>query len=170
MTRGCYNLVTSHLPALIFLHKSNFVGALGYPKCAWYCALIVWHDLWPKPRIILIFHLWILQRIGRPPDWVHILDSHRNLQANQWISVELQRVIHISMAVLTSQLMAKPPNPPNLIEENFDLEKNEADSSHLMLLLHFENLMCSGDWEYPNSGYLIMDLWNEFFEVEYSLL
>ena len=102
MTRGCYNLVTSDLPASIFLHRSDFVGWMGYPECARYCALIVWHDLWPEPKIILTFHLRI-QKIGRLPNRVPILDNNIDLQWSQWISVDLQSVIHISVVVLTTE-------------------------------------------------------------------
>lgn len=50
--------------------------------------------------------------------------------------------------------MEKPPNPPTLMEENSDMEKCEAGSPYLTLLLHFENLMYLGDWKYPDLGYL----------------
>ena len=66
--------------------------------------------------------------------------------------------------------MAKPPNPTTLMEENSDMEKCEADSPYLTLLLHFDNLMYLGDWEYLDLGYLTTDLGNDVFEVEHSLL
>ena len=66
--------------------------------------------------------------------------------------------------------MGKWLSTPTVMEEKFDLEKNVADSLDLTLLLHFNITMCSGDWEFPDQGYLTTDLWNESFEVEYSLL
>jgi len=66
--------------------------------------------------------------------------------------------------------MGKRPSTHILMEENSDLAKKVADSLDLMLPLHFDNLMCSGDWEFPDQGSLTIDLWNESFEVEESLL
>jgi len=62
----------------------------------------------------------------------------------------------------------KTTEPTHFDRRKFCLTKSEADFSHPMLL-HFDNLMCSGDWEYPDLRYLTKDLWNEVFEVEYSL-
>ncbi len=45
-----------------------------------------------------------------------------------------------------------------LMEENYDMEKCEVDSPYITLLLHFNNLMYLGDWEYPYLGYLTTDL------------
>jgi len=66
--------------------------------------------------------------------------------------------------------MEKRPNTPTMMDKNFDSEKYEVDSPYLMLLLNFNNLLCSGDWEFPDTGSLTIDLWNEAFKVEYSLL
>jgi len=57
------------------------------------------------------------------------------------------------------------------MEENYDMEKCEADSPYIMLLLHFNNLMYLGDWEYPDLGSLTTNLrtYPDVFEVEHSL-
>jgi len=66
--------------------------------------------------------------------------------------------------------MEKQPNTPTMMDKNFDSEKYEVDSPYLTLLHNFDNLLCSGDWEFPDPRSLTIDLWNEAFKVEYSLL
>jgi len=57
------------------------------------------------------------------------------------------------------------------MEENYDMEKCEVDSAYITLLLHFNNLMYLGDWEYPDLGSLTTNLqtYPDVFEVEHSL-
>ena len=75
------------------------------------------------------------------------------------------------MVVLISQVMAKSLNSPTLMEENYDMEKCEENSPYITLLLHFNNLMYLGDWEYPYLGSLTTNLriYPDVFEVEHSL-